>query len=367
MDMSHFMSVFLALLLVIVSPLRAQTTEGPLSPLGAVSLFGGDIAWSDPSYSLSSDDVWATVTLGKNEVSDYLVVTDFDFSIPIGATINGIYVTIEKSVAFPVVGNIKDNEVSLTKDGLTPVGQNKKSPSQWFPVDNVSVYGGNSDLWATTWSPAEVNDSTFGLCLLIKKSQSGDMTAQVDHITITVYYTEPLPVEMGEISVECEGLTHRVSWITYSESNNDHFVVECSSDGHVWSDLCTQPGSGFSSTTTEYSCTVTPSSGCRYLRIRQVDFDGHYTCSDIMSVECPNDTTLPFRFISFSGSVVRFWCGYPGEMIIEVYDTNARVVYSSTEWINSGTNEIEICDLVGVYVLVFITKDGTFVEKIVFP
>ncbi len=79
-------------------------------------------------------------------------------------------------------------------------------------------------------------------------------------------------------SFTCEdgpGLIY-LDWITASEINNDHFVIERSSDAENYSVLTTVPGKGTSSQPTEYFLADThPLPGVNYYRLSQVDKDGH--------------------------------------------------------------------------------------------
>src|SRR3990167_2051589 len=58
----------------------------------------GTIVWTNPNNSKVSDNVYAIVTNANCGIptSHYLKATNFGFSIPAGATINGIVVEIEK-------------------------------------------------------------------------------------------------------------------------------------------------------------------------------------------------------------------------------------------------------------------------------
>ena len=55
----------------------------------------------------------------------------------------------------------------------------------------MATYGSPAVLWGTTWLPAEVNDSGFGLQL--RPINRGILLAQafIDYVQVTVYYTNP--------------------------------------------------------------------------------------------------------------------------------------------------------------------------------
>ena len=57
----------------------------------------GTVTWTSPGNILSSDNTYATAGISNtNPDSHYILAKGFGFSIPAGATINGISVSIEK-------------------------------------------------------------------------------------------------------------------------------------------------------------------------------------------------------------------------------------------------------------------------------
>jgi hypothetical protein len=161
-----------------------MATQGPNSA-GAGATGGTGTAWTNPGNVTASDNVYATcLTTGSQQ----LRVTGFGFTIPAGATINGITVEIERKVG-GTGGAPHDNVVQLVKDGSTLVGTNKASASTWPTVEAYATYGSAVDLWGATWSDSEVNASTFGVALSVVAS-IGSQTFSVDHVRITVDYTD---------------------------------------------------------------------------------------------------------------------------------------------------------------------------------
>jgi hypothetical protein len=109
----------------------------------------------------------------------------------VGSTIDGIVVEIKRA-ANPGVGynDVNDNKVQIVKSDGSIGTTNNAKPEQWnvLPLAYYS-YGSSSDLWGETWTAEEINDEDFGVVLSVKALVS-DGDAYVDHIQITVYYTE---------------------------------------------------------------------------------------------------------------------------------------------------------------------------------
>ena len=75
----------------------------------------GTVAWTNPDNAKVSDNVYATVSLIGIGISHYLKATNFGFSIPTGATINGILVEIEKKDISAAVSGGHDEYVKIVK------------------------------------------------------------------------------------------------------------------------------------------------------------------------------------------------------------------------------------------------------------
>lgn len=170
----------------------------------------GTQVWTRGDNDLGFDDGdESSVSVGSTVESRYLKCTTFGFAIPSGATITGIYVAITRRASNGgMEAAIKDARVRLWSSG--PVGDDKADTvTAWPTVENGAGYGGAGDLWGTTWTPSNINDTGFGVGLsVIGDGGINPGTAFVDFISITVYYDDaPSPpattpdvprVEVGE-------------------------------------------------------------------------------------------------------------------------------------------------------------------------
>lgn len=95
----------------------------------------------------------------------------------------------------------------------------------------------------------------------------------------------PLPVELVDFRAKPVDGTVEVSWVTASELNNSHFVVERSKEGKIWDVVTTVEGSGNSQVENRYMIyDKYPFTGDSYYRLKQVDFDGTYEYSKLVHV-----------------------------------------------------------------------------------
>lgn len=158
-------------------------------------------SYAELSYSDGSFNPQAAPTALTSQTVNYFVITGLSSTVPSGATINGITVSIERYnsvVPGDFTLTINDNAVYLTKDGSNLVGSNKSTGATWQSSDNNTPvnFGGAADLWGTSWTAAEINASTFGVMispsLTFDNSENG-ASVKIDQVTITVDYTETTP------------------------------------------------------------------------------------------------------------------------------------------------------------------------------
>ena len=167
-----------------VATAAGAQSQGPSGPGTVVNNGGiGVVPWLMPSQALTSDDVYAFSGVGTGSPSQYLVATNFSFTLPPSAVVVGIEVGVEKKVA---TGTATDNAVRIVKGGS--IGSTDRSDvNPWPTTDTVVLYGGATDLWGETWTAADINNANFGVAISGKDSISGALL-QVDTFEITVFY-----------------------------------------------------------------------------------------------------------------------------------------------------------------------------------
>lgn len=85
-----------------------------------------------------------------------------------------------------------------------------------------------------------------------------------------------LPVELLFFNAEPNDHEVLCTWATATEIDNDHFTVERSADGEVFTDIGEVDGAGTSQTMLAYAFVDdAPLSGLSYYRLRQTDIDGN--------------------------------------------------------------------------------------------
>lgn len=113
-------------------------------------------------------------------------------------------------------------------------------------------------------------------------------------ITGDVFECALLPVELISLAARLnDSEMVEIEWATSSEIDNDYFLVERSSDGKSFQELAVVQGSGNTSEVAYYSTLDrAPDSGINYYRLKQVDFDGSESHSQIVHIDLKKNHTI---------------------------------------------------------------------------
>ncbi|MFW6302652.1 MAG: fibronectin type III domain-containing protein [Bacteroidales bacterium] len=99
-----------------------------------------------------------------------------------------------------------------------------------------------------------------------------------------------LPVELTRFEAACYDKNVELRWETASEINNDFFTILRSTDGDKFTPLTTVQGQGNSLQTHEYLFVdENPPAERMYYKLKQTDFDGKSSWSDVVFVSCAQD------------------------------------------------------------------------------
>ncbi|HET6224901.1 MAG TPA: G8 domain-containing protein [Bacteroidia bacterium] len=100
-----------------------------------------------------------------------------------------------------------------------------------------------------------------------------------------------LPIELLNFDAKANGDKVEANWATASEHNNDFFTLERSADGVTFEKIKNIPGAGNSERVLKYEETDdSPLKGVSYYRLKQTDFDGQSSYSQIVPVEFNSNT-----------------------------------------------------------------------------
>lgn len=221
-------------------------------------------------------------------------------------------------------------------------------------VSELRITGNNNALWTysstavasktasgllTTFTPAGGGDRTLlgdGYSIIRLTLPSGTTQSAfrlycrvnsageewwLDNISLyTIGPCVPLPIELVSFNGVNNNEYNYLSWVTATELNNSHFVLERSLNSMDWNELSIIQGNGNSSTPIyydfkdyEYNKTE-----YNYYRLKQVDFNGDHKYSNIISILSPYIKEKKLvKTINLDGKEVDK--NYVG-LVIEIYD-----------------------------------------------
>jgi len=175
---------------------------------------------------------------------------------------------------------------------------------------------------------------TAGQCfyLMISQWSAGGSGFTVDFTgsTASLLNCAILPVELTFFDVTRQGKEAVLDWSTASEINNDHFEIERSTDGKNFSARSAIKGKGNSSDINYYVMRdENPYPGISYYRLKQVDYDGKFSYSDVKALRMPERNTISILTNDGNNSyTITFNSLVTGSGQMSIYDYSGREISS---------------------------------------
>ncbi|MFH1003893.1 MAG: T9SS type A sorting domain-containing protein [Bacteroidota bacterium] len=227
--------------------------------------------------------------------------------------------------------------VTLSWDSLTRSGS----------VTNLSdllVARWNGTQWANHGNGGTTGDVTAGTVVT-----NGVVTSFSPFTLASTTEENPLPIELLSFTAQLNGTQVALKWVTASEMNNDYFTIERaitpSPNGEGWSEIGTVKGTGNSNTILNYVFyDKHPYTGTSYYRLKQTDYDGKFTYSQIVAVHIGTiDIISIYPNPSDDGYIQYTVASEKGCNInVKVIDMLGREVISTEEFIEKGVTAKKI-------------------------
>jgi hypothetical protein len=185
-----------------------------------------------------------------------------------------------------------------------------------------------------------------------------------------------LPIGLTEFSGKYSETTrsNEITWVTSSETSNDYFVLERSADGLNFGAIADIDGQGNSYHEKTYSYyDPIESSDTYYYRLKQYDYDGAYSFSDIIAIKSEWDNSKFFGSIFPNPSKTAFTL-ITGEREtaapIQLTFINAQGSVVKMEELMGHTNVsnygIDVSEMIsGVYTIHLVSGNESEVRKVV--
>lgn len=202
-----------------------------------------------------------------------------------------------------------------------------------------------NDLMVTKYSNNAMNFT--GNAVLLTPTSGGNIPAGIttspnvlylevnvpsfSHFVIHPITISPLPIQLINFDALLNNNQVDIKWTTTSEVNNDYFTVQRSKDGKNWSDIEKVDGAGNSSSPINYfTIDKNPLIGTSYYRLKQTDFDGHYSYSDIKVVSYTIESSIVILYPNPSNGIITIESSSDELSDIKIYNAIGQEVSNLT-------------------------------------
>jgi hypothetical protein len=166
----------------------------------------------------------------------------------------------------------------------------------------------------------------------------------------------------------------QLNWATASETSNDYFTVERSTDGINFETIAIVDGAGNSSEILNYSAVDNAAlDGIAYYRLKQTDYDGQFDYSNSVAVKFENRNDFIFNIYPNPNNGQKFNLHIPknnAEVLIAVYDMLGKKIYSKVIITSINGNDVYTINLFrklnhGVYLITVTSSNKTYNKRLI--
>ncbi|HYG50014.1 MAG TPA: T9SS type A sorting domain-containing protein [Flavobacteriales bacterium] len=186
-------------------------------------------------------------------------------------------------------------------------------------------------------------------------------------------YGSTLPIELLAFNAVKNNAHVDVTWKTATETNNDYFTIERSKDGDLWATIALVDGAGNSSQVIEYmDADYSPLKGTSYYRLKQTDYDGNSSYSQVAVVHNTDGTEANITAFPNPTDGNSFNLEFTGfgdeEVLVVVRDIRGREYYSHVYLVVNHSNivalPLENKLAAGVYLVVASSDEKMVTSKV---
>jgi len=284
-----------------------------------------------------------------------------------------------------------DNELLAQTFRIIPTNNTPPSGADY----DVTLYYNNVDI--KSWENAtgqsrndiEIVKVKNNPISAVNEQNAGDFTIDVMPTTVGTYNTSRvtatatfsdgfsgfgagvpglavLPIELTRFEGKQRANEVSLNWTTAAEFDNNYFTIEHATDERGFKAIAKIQGAGNSNEALDYQLMHTrPASGKNYYRLRQTDFDGKYTVSDIIVINFEADLALINVYPNPTSSQINISINADSTLPTEVnlYDINGKQI---EQIIPTQNTSMDVSSLAtGIYYLEMLINGNRIIEKVV--
>lgn len=175
-----------------------------------------------------------------------------------------------------------------------------------------------------------------------------------------------LPIELLDFTVTNLDDDVKVNWSTATEINNDYFLLQRSQNGSDWEDLQFIDGAGNSTSIIKYEyIDINPLKGTSFYRLKQVDFDGKSSLSEVVKIKTGNDPEV-LIYPNPAKDYIIIEKYNADNIIISLHDLTGRS-YQLSSKTEGNTEKLQLNNLASGLYFIVVQSDGVILknEKII--
>lgn len=269
-----------------VTNATTQAINGSASSFidGRLAITYPNTAGENRVYHIGKAGIYRPVTIQQNAVSASPVVQLEMIEVaPTGtfpATLEGLSTQRHYAVNL-LSGTMNSPTVQLSFNTNSSADETVSVPGNVHIVKSLAGSGG-------PWTD-EGGSGVFSPAAPAGYAISGTTSIAATTFFAIGYENQILPITLRSFTAVLKDGAVKLDWITEAEINNAWFTVERSGDGIQFDSLLSVEGAGNSKVLIRYQETdENPLGGRSYYRLRQTDYDGRFSYSDVVTVYNPN-------------------------------------------------------------------------------
>lgn len=222
----------------------------------------------------------------------------------------------------------------------------------------------------TAWSNAG-NGGTSGTAANGTIVSLGAVTTYGPITIATTNGNNPLPVSLVLFDAVKQEKQVSLNWITASETNNDYFTIEHSVDGTNFKPITKVDGAGNSTQILKYAAAdESPAMGINYYRLKQTDFNGAFTYSDVKSVYFDSSVLMDELSVFPNPNNGNFVIGVKdkvaGAVELKITDVAGKIIYNNKITADvANAFKLQIHAPAGVYLVFLVSENKTYQTKMI--
>ncbi len=255
---------------------------------------------------------------------------------------------------------VGQENISLSLTGSSTLSSGTDGTATASATGGTAAYDYSWDNGGMTATITGLVPATYGVTATDVNGCEGNTSVVVEAV---------LPIELLSFSGSYDKGIVNLSWSTALEINNKGFYIEKYSSGNDWKAIGFVEGSGTTEIQQGYRFTdKEPYLDKSFYRLKQVDFDGSFEYSNVISISVVREFTDLLLFPNpNSGDAInlQFVSQKEGDLQIEILNQIGQRIFAKDYITESGTNNLRlsISDFLAGLYFIKVTSDKNLIIK----